>query len=163
MSGEFLIVIFTPICLSRSWMICSVSSRAWFPVVVPIVNASFTRPFARTPSDPRTQPAASSIAFAASTSPCFGYIDQFGTYCFWFVIHIVLSSTLASSLASFTTRSTICWRGSAVAIALRTLTSSRPGTVESMSKCSHCGPSADVYSAPSTDSMRFRNPIWFCG
>ena len=78
-------------------------------------------------------------------------------------MYCVLFSTAAFSLASFTTRSTICWRGMAVAIALRTWTSSRPGTVESMSKCSHCGPSVVVYAAPSTDSIRLRSPIWFCG
>ena len=35
-------------------------------------------------------------------------------------MYCVLFSTSASSLASFTTRSTICWRGIAVAMALRT-------------------------------------------
>src|SRR5438876_556790 len=109
MSGEFLIVIFTPIFLSCSWMICSENSRALLPVVVPTVNDSFTRPFDRTPSEPRAQPASSRILFAASTSPDAGYIDQLGSYCRWFVIHIVLLRTDASALESFTTRSTICW------------------------------------------------------
>src|SRR3954454_6177714 len=90
-------------------------------------------------------------------------MSQLGAYSFWFTMYCVLSSTAASSLASFTTRSTICWRGIAVAMALRTWRSSRPGTVDSMSKCSHWGPSVVVYLAPSTASILRRRPIWFCG
>ena len=69
MSGEFLIVSFTPIFCSCCWMICSDRMRAWSPEVVPTVNASFTLPFCRTPSEPGTQPAASRMRLAASTSP----------------------------------------------------------------------------------------------